>query len=56
MKIPITTFMVAEDNYLRAFIREFTEANSGKAFYTSLKGLGEYMFEDYERNRKKKMK
>jgi len=47
--------MVAEDEYLRSFIREFTEANSGKAFYTSLKGLGEYIFEDYERNRKKRL-
>jgi len=56
IKIPITTFMVAEDNYLRSFVREFTEANSGKAFYTSLKGLGEYIFEDYERNRKKRVR
>src|SRR3954470_19173265 len=36
IKIPITTFMVAEDAYLRSFVREFTEANGGKAFYTSL--------------------
>jgi len=56
LKIPITTFMVAEDPYLRSFVREFTEANSGKAFYTSLKGLGEYVFEDYEKNRKKKVR
>ena len=56
VKIPITTFMVAEDTYLRSFVREFTEANGGKAFYTSLKGLGEYIFEDYERNRKKKIR
>src|SRR5258705_13570921 len=56
LKVPITTFMVAEDNYLRSFVREFTEANSGKAFYTSLKGLGEYIFEDYERNRKKRVR
>ena len=56
MKIPITTFMVAEDTYLQSFVREFTEANSGKAFYTSLKGLGEYIFEDYERNRRKKVR
>ncbi len=55
LKIPITTFMVAEDEYLRAFIREFSEANGGKAFYTSLKGLGEYVLEDFEKNRKKKI-
>lgn len=56
LSIPITTFMVAEDPYLRAFIREFSEANSGKAYYTSLKGLGEYVLEDFERNRKSKHK
>ncbi len=55
LKIPITTFMVAEDPYLQSFIHEFTEANSGKAFYTSLKGLGGYVLEDFERNRKKRV-
>jgi uncharacterized protein with von Willebrand factor type A (vWA) domain len=55
LKIPITTFMVAEDPYLQTFIREFTEANSGKAFYTSLKGLGGYVLEDFEKNRRKKI-
>ncbi len=55
LKIPITTFMVAEDPYLQSFVHEFTEANSGKAFYTSLKGLGSYVLEDFEKNRKKKI-
>ena len=55
MKIPITTFMVAEDSYLRAFIHEFSEANGGKAFYTSLKGLGGFVLEDFEKNRRKKI-
>ena len=52
--IPITTFMIAQDPYLQKFVREFTNANSGKAFFTGLKGLGEIIFEDYEKNRKKK--
>ena len=52
--IPITTFMIAQDPYLQQFVREFTNANSGKAFFTGLKGLGEIIFEDYEKNRKKK--
>ncbi len=56
MKIPVTTFMVAEDPYLRSFIQEFTEANNGKAFFTSLQGLGDYIFEDYERNRRKRVR
>ena len=55
LKIPITTFMVAEDPYLRTFIHEFSEANGGKAYYTSLKGLGEFVLEDFEKNRKKRL-
>jgi uncharacterized protein with von Willebrand factor type A (vWA) domain len=51
LRIPITTFMVAEDPYLRTFIHEFSEANAGKAYYTSLKGLGQFVLEDFERNR-----
>ena len=53
LKIQITTFMIAQDPYLQQFVEEFTEANQGKAFYAGLKGLGEFIFEDYERNRKR---
>lgn len=53
---PITTFMIAEDPYLMRFVREFTQANRGKAFYTGLEGLGEMIFEDYETNRRKRIK
>ncbi|PWL38965.1 hypothetical protein DKG77_12115 [Flagellimonas aquimarina] len=56
LHIPITTFMIAQDPYLMQFVREFTQANRGKAFYTGLKGLGEMIFEDYEQNRKKRIK
>lgn len=56
LHIPITTFMIARDPYLQEFIQHFTEANQGKAFYTGLKGLGEMIFEDYEANRKKRVK
>jgi uncharacterized protein with von Willebrand factor type A (vWA) domain len=56
LHIPITTFMIAKDPYLQKFVNRFTEANQGKAFYTGLKGLGEMIFEDYETNRKKKIK
>jgi uncharacterized protein with von Willebrand factor type A (vWA) domain len=55
MHIPITTFMIAQDPYLQAFIEQFTQANKGKAFYTGLKGLGEMIFHDYETNRKKRI-
>ncbi|RDI55035.1 vWA domain-containing protein [Flavobacterium glaciei] len=56
LHIPITTFMIANDPYLQKFVNKFTESNQGKAFYTGLKGLGEMIFEDYETNRKKKIK
>lgn len=54
--ISITTFMIARDSYLQQFVREFTKTNNGRAFYSSLTGLGEYIFEDYIRNRRKRLK
>jgi uncharacterized protein with von Willebrand factor type A (vWA) domain len=56
LHIPITTFMIARDSYLQHFVDKFTEANQGKAFYTGLRGLGEMIFQDYETNRKKRLK
>lgn len=56
LHIPITTFMIAQDPYLMQFVKAFTQANQGKAFYTGLKGLGEMIFEDYETNRKKRIR
>ena len=53
--IPITTFMIAQDPYLQQFVEKFTQANKGKAFYTGLKGLGEFIFQDYENNRRRKI-
>jgi uncharacterized protein with von Willebrand factor type A (vWA) domain len=54
--ITITTFMIARDLYLQEFVREFTKTNNGRAFYSSLSGLGDYIFEDYIKNRRKKVK
>ena len=51
LKIPITTLMIAQDPYLRKFVEAFTAQNQGKAFLTGLSNLGEMIFEDYERNR-----
>ena len=55
LKIPITTFMIAQDPYLRKFIELFTAQNKGKAFLTGISGLGEMIFEDYEKNRIKRI-
>lgn len=55
LKIPITTFMIASDPYLRRFVDLFTAQNKGKAFLTGLTGLGQMIFEDYEKNRIKRI-
>ncbi|MCB0645613.1 MAG: VWA domain-containing protein [Saprospiraceae bacterium] len=53
MHIPVTTFMIARDPYLVNFVDQFTMANGGKAFYSSLQGLGEFVFMDYKTNKRK---
>ncbi|MEM6726254.1 MAG: VWA domain-containing protein, partial [Bacteroidota bacterium] len=54
LDIPITTFMIARDPYLVRFVDQFTMANNGKAFYSSLQGLGEFIFRDYKQNKRKR--
>ena len=54
LDIPITTFMIARDPYLMQFVDQFTKANNGKAFYSSLQGLGEFIFMDYKNNKKRR--
>lgn len=56
LNIVITTFMIANDPYLQQFVRDFTQVNNGRAFYSSLNGLGEYLFEDYVRNRRRRLR
>jgi Ca-activated chloride channel homolog len=51
-KIKITTFMIAQDYYLRSFIDDFTKANNGKAYYADLNNLGQMVFSDYLRSRR----
>jgi Ca-activated chloride channel homolog len=54
VQIPITTFMIARDPYLVNFVDQFTKANGGKAFYSSLQGLGEFIFMDYKQQKRKR--
>ena len=37
LHIPITTFMIAQDPYLMEFVKQFTQANKGKAFILDYK-------------------
>ena len=54
LNIPVTTFMIARDPWLVNFVDNFTRANNGKAFYSSLEGLGSFIFLDYNNNKRKK--
>ncbi len=53
-KIPISTFMIAQDNYLINFVEEMTKINHGRAYYSGLNDLGQFVLVDYVRNRRKK--
>lgn len=52
--IPITTFMIARDPYLMDFVVNFTKVNQGKAFFTSLDGLGSFVIRNYNESKRKK--
>lgn len=56
LKIPVTTFMLASDTWLQSFVRDFTETNNGKAFFSGLDNLGQFVFYDFENNKKKILK
>jgi Ca-activated chloride channel family protein len=46
--------MIARDSYLVKFVEQFTKANNGKAFYSTLDGLGEFIFMDYKNNKRRR--
>jgi uncharacterized protein with von Willebrand factor type A (vWA) domain len=54
LSIPVTTFMIARDPWLVNFVDTFTRANHGKAFYSSLEGLGSFVFLDYKNNKRRR--
>ncbi|MFI5263151.1 MAG: hypothetical protein ACHQM6_01400, partial [Candidatus Kapaibacterium sp.] len=53
-KVTISTFMIARDNYLIDFVEEMTKANHGRAYYSGLNDLGQFVLVDYVRNRRTK--
>jgi uncharacterized protein with von Willebrand factor type A (vWA) domain len=55
-EITLTTFMVARDPWLIDFVKQLTEVCKGRAYYSSLNQLGEYIFVDYIRNRKQRFR
>jgi len=52
-KIPITTFMIANDSYLQQFVIKLTELNRGRAYFASPDDLGNYVFWDFLNHRRK---
>jgi uncharacterized protein with von Willebrand factor type A (vWA) domain len=51
--IVITTFMLATDPELQEFVDEMTRINKGRAYFASLDRLGEFLFADYIRNKRR---
>jgi uncharacterized protein with von Willebrand factor type A (vWA) domain len=45
--------MVATDPWLQKFVTEFTETNNGKAFFSGLDKLGQFLFFDFENGKRK---
>lgn len=55
-QVVISTFMIADDPHLTRFVDTLTRTNKGRAFYAGLNDLGQYVFVDYIRNRKKNLR
>jgi Ca-activated chloride channel family protein len=53
-KVTVSTFMIARDPMLVDFVEEFTKANQGRAYFSSLDSLGEFIFVDYLKNRRRR--
>jgi len=54
--IPITTFMMTDDPVLGTFVDDLTRLNRGRAYYTSLDNLGQFVLVDYVKNRRKRVR
>jgi uncharacterized protein with von Willebrand factor type A (vWA) domain len=51
--IPITTFMITDDPYLQQFVKKLTELNRGRAYFSSAQNLGDYIFFDFLKHRRR---
>jgi len=54
-RIVITTFMLTDDPTLVAFVDKLTKVNRGRAFYSTPDDLGNAVFVDYLKNRRRKI-
>jgi Ca-activated chloride channel family protein len=51
--ITITTFMLATNPELQDFVEELTRINRGRAYFASADRLGEFLFADYIKNKRR---
>jgi uncharacterized protein with von Willebrand factor type A (vWA) domain len=54
--IPITTFMMTSDPYLRQFVEKFTEANRGRAFFAESSRIESFVLVDFLKNRRRRVR
>lgn len=54
-RVMITTFMIATDPGLVAFVEKLTKVNRGRAYFANPYNLGEFMLADHVRNRRKRV-
>jgi Ca-activated chloride channel homolog len=54
--VPITTFMLTQDPTLVEFVERLTAANKGRAYFSRPDQLESFVFVDYVRNRKRRMR
>ncbi len=54
--IPVTTFMLTGDPYLRGFVEEFTKVNRGRAYFAESARLEGFVLVDFLRNRKRRLR
>lgn len=54
--IPITTFMLTQDPTLVEFVERFTVANKGRAYYSSADSVESFVFVDFLKNRKRRVR
>jgi uncharacterized protein with von Willebrand factor type A (vWA) domain len=54
--IQVTTFMLTDDPDLVEFVERFTKTARGRAYYSGLDRLGDFVFVDYLRNRRRRVR
>jgi len=54
-RVVITTFMIATEPTLTEFVEKMTQTNRGRAYFASPYNLGEFIFADYIKNRRKRV-